>query len=97
MVKGIWSDIKSSFWYYLFTAQQCCRVVFKIALCVSNTRLHRVQQRVLNGDLSIDGNDVPSMKGASGRNGIGWMKNYFKVSCEVMPTTGMLHLSYNYT
>ena len=40
---------------------------------------------------------VPSMKGALGRNAIGWMKNYFKLNCEVMPTTGRLHLSDNYT
>ena len=37
------------------------------------------------------------MKGASGRNAIGWMKNDFKVNCDVMPTTGRLHLSDNYT
>ena len=97
MVKAIWSDIKISFEYYLFTAQQCCRVAFKISLCVSNMRLHRVQQRVLNGDLSSDGGVVPSMKGALVRNTIGWMKKYFKINCEVMPTTGRLHLSDNYT
>ena len=74
MVKDIFSNIKISFEYYLFPGRQCCRVAFKIALCVSNMRLHRVQQRILNGDLSIDGGDVPSMKGASGRNAIGWMK-----------------------
>ena len=46
MVKAIWSDIKISFEYCLFTAQQCWRVALKISLCVSNMRLHRVQQRV---------------------------------------------------
>ena len=97
MVKDILSNIKISFEYYLFYSQQCCRVAFKISLCVSNMRLHRVQQRVLNGDTCVDGGDVPSMKGASGRNAIGWMKNYFKLNCEVMPTTGRLHLSDNYT
>ena len=97
MVKDICSNIRISFEYYLFTGCQCCRVAFKIALCVSNMRLHRVQQRVLNGDLNIDGGDMPSMKGASGRNAIGWMKNYFKLNCEVMPTSGRLHLSDNYT
>ena len=35
--------IKVSFEYYIFPAQQICRVAFKIALCVSNMRLHRVQ------------------------------------------------------
>ena len=97
MLKDILSDIKISFEYYHFYGLQCCRVAFKISLCVSNLRLHRVQQRVINGDLSIDGGDVPSMKGASGRNAIGWMKNYFKLNCEVLPTTGRLHLSDNYT
>ena len=43
MVKAIWFDIKISFEYYLFDAQQCCRFTFKISLCVSNMRLHRVQ------------------------------------------------------
>ena len=97
MVKAIWSDIKISFEYYLLDAQQCCRVAFKISLCVSNMRLHRVQQRVLNGDLNSDGGSVPSMKGALGRNAIGWMKIYFNLNCEVMPTSGRLHLSDNYT
>ena len=91
------SDISISFEYYLFTARQCCRVAFKIALCVSNMRLHRVQQRVLNGKNPIEDDNLPSMKGASGRNAICWMKTYFKFNCEIMPTTGRLHLSNNYT
>ena len=37
------------------------------------------------------------MKGALGRNAIGWMKIYFNLNCEVMPTSGRLHLSDNYT
>ena len=36
MVKDILSDIKISFEYYLFVAQQCYRVALKISLCVSN-------------------------------------------------------------
>ena len=28
---------------------------------------------------------------------IGWMKIYFQFNCEVMPTTGRMHLSDNYT
>ena len=44
MVKDICSNIRISFEYYLFTGRQCCRVAFKIALCVSNMRLHRVQR-----------------------------------------------------
>ena len=91
------TDISMSFEYYLFTARQCCRVAFKIALCVSNMRLHRVQQRVLNGNNPVEDDNLPSMKGASGRNAITWMKTYFKFNCEIMPTTGRLHLSDNYT
>ena len=60
--------------------------------CVSNMRLHRVQQRVLNGDLNCNGGVVPSMKGALGRNAIGWMKICFNLNCEVMPTTDRLHI-----
>ena len=37
------------------------------------------------------------MKVASRRNVISWMKNHFKLNCEVMPTAGRLHLSDNYT
>ena len=55
-----------------------------------------MQQRVLNGDLSSDGDVVPRMKGALGRNAIGWMKSYFKLNYEVVATTGRLHLSDNY-
>ena len=79
MVSDISSDILISFEYYIFYAQQCCRVAFKFSLCVSNRRLHRVQQQVINGDLSIHCNNVPSMNGAARRHAIGWMKNYFKL------------------
>ena len=46
-----------------------------------------MQQRVLNGDLHKDGSDVPSMNGAYKRKAISWIKNYFKLNCEVMSTT----------
>ena len=39
--------IKVSFEYYIYHAQHICRVAFKIVLCVSNMRLHRVQQRLV--------------------------------------------------
>ena len=60
-------------------------------------RLHRVQQHVLNDDLNSDDDSVPSMKGALGRNAIGWMKIYFNLNYEVMPTSGRLHLCDNCT
>ena len=37
------------------------------------------------------------MKGAIGSHVIVWMKSYFQLNCEVMPTTGRMHLSDNYT
>ena len=89
--------INVSFEYYIFRAQQVCRIAFKIALCVSNMRLHRVQQRIVSGDQIINFKEVPSMKGAIGRHAMGWMKSYFKLNCEVMPTTGRMHLADNYT
>ena len=55
--------------------------------------LHKVQQRVINGDISINGNYVPSMKGATERIATLWMKNHFQLKCKVMPPTDQLHLS----
>ena len=65
MVSDKTSGISISFEYYLFMRQQCCKVAFKIALHVSNMRLHRVQLRVLN---------VLGMKGTTRRNVASWMK-----------------------
>ena len=59
-------------------------------------RLHKVQQEVLNGDFDIDCGIVPSIKDASRRNVVDWMNEYFKHNCDVMHTTGRLHLSDNY-
>ena len=97
MVSDKTSGIKVSFEYYIYHAQQICRVAFKIALCVSNMQLNRVQQRLLSGDQMLKRKEVPSMKGAIGRHAIGWMEIYFQFNCEVMPTTGRMHLSENYT
>ena len=91
------SGISISFEYYLFTVQQCSRVAFKIALRVSNMSLHRVQLRVLNGDSNIETDNAPNMKGTWGRNVASWMKSYFKLHCQVIPTTNRLHLYDNYT
>ena len=59
-------------------------------------RQNRVQQRLLSGDQMLKCKEVPSMKGAIERHVIGWMKFYFQFNCEVMPTTGRMHLSDNY-
>ena len=97
MVKDTSSSLSISFEYYNFLREQCCRSAFKIVFCVSNLRLQRVQQRVLHGDLVICSDNLPSMKGCKGRHAVGWMKHYFQLHCEVMPTTGRLHLSDNFT
>ena len=55
-----------------------------------------MQQEVLNGDFDIDCGIVPSIKDASRRNVVDWMNEYFKHNCDVMHTTGRLHLSDNY-
>ena len=88
MISNISTDISISFEYYIFDTQQCCKVPFKISLCVNNMRLHRVQQWVLHGDLFINNNNIPSMKSATRRHVVGLMKNYFKINSEVMPATG---------
>ena len=85
-----------SFVYYIYHAQPIYRVAFKIALCVSNMRLHRVQQRLLSRDHMLKCKEVLSIKGAIGRQAIGWMKIYFQFNYEVMPTTGRMHLFDNY-
>ena len=87
MVKDTSSSLSISFKYYNFLREQCCRAAFKIVFCVSNLRLQRVQQRVLHGDFIICSDDLPSMKGSKGRHVVIWMKNYFQLHCEVMPTT----------
>ena len=79
MESDLSTDISICFEYYLYSSQQCCRVAFKISLSVNNMRLDRVQQQVINGDLSIHCNNVPSMNGATRRNVIAWMKNFFKL------------------
>ena len=83
------SGVKVSFDYYIFHAQQLCRVAFKIALCVSNMQLHRVQQCLLSRDQMLNCKEVPSIKGA--------LKIYFQFNWEVMSTIGRMHLSDNYT
>ena len=38
-----------------------------------------------------------SGKGLVGHHAVNWSKKYFSLHCEVMPTTGRLHLLDNYT
>ena len=98
LIKDTSSRNKVSFDYYLNMNDRCCRQSFKIALGVGNMRLNRIQQRCLSSDWAWE---TPvgevSGRGLVGQNAITWMQNYFRFHCEVMPTTGRLHLSDNYT
>ncbi len=87
-----------SFEYYLNVNDRCCRKAFKIALGLGNLRLNRIQCRYISGD-TFENNSVVEIsgKGLVGQHAIYWMQNYFRMHCEVMPTTGRLHLADNYT
>ena len=43
------------------------------------------------------GDNTPGSKGLIGRNVIRWMEIYFSKQCDIMPTTGRIHLSYNFS
>ena len=94
------SSSRNTIWfdYYLNMTDKCCRQAFKIALGVGNMRLNRVQQCCLFGYSVYEtpAGEI-SGRGLVGQNAINWMQNYFRFHCEVMPTTGRLHLSDNYT
>ncbi|KAH7284934.1 hypothetical protein KP509_33G003100 [Ceratopteris richardii] len=90
------SVTRVGFEYFFTQGMPCCRAAFKIAMGVGNFRIHRVQQGFLNGDLILDTFHVGT-KGSVGRHAMNWMMNYFSLHCEVMPTTGRLHLSDNFT
>ena len=89
---------KVSFEYYINISDRCCRKAFKIAFGIGNMRLDRIHRRCLSGDAMVEsvGSDVSS-RGLVGQHAVIWMKNYFGMHCDVMPTTGRLHLSDNYT
>ena len=87
-----------SFEYYLTVNDRCCRKAFKIALGIGNLRLNRIHCRCLSGDAFFEDPYVEiSGKGLVGKHAVIWMQNYFRMHCEVMPTTGRLHLPDNYT
>ena len=83
--------------YYLTLTMKCCRVAFKIAYSIGNMRLQRIQHRVLNGWWVPLNNIESPYKGLIGRHVVRWMEIYFSKQCDVMPTTGRLHLSDNFT
>ena len=83
--------------YYLALRTKCCRVAFKIAHSIGNMRLQRIQLRLVKGSfIPFDMNSSGS-KGLIGRHSINWMEIYFSKQCDIMPTTGRLHLSDNFT
>ena len=87
-----------TFEYYINISERCCRKAFKIVLGVGNMRLNRIQRRCLSGDIVGDKQlDVVIGKGLVRQHAVTWMQNYFRLHCDVMPTTGRLHLSDNYT
>ena len=87
-----------TFEYYINISERCCRKAFKIVLGVGNMWLNRIQCRCLSRDIFVDKQlDVVTGKGLVGQHVVTWMQNYFRLHCDVMPTTGRLHLSDNYT
>ena len=98
LVQDSSSRDKVTFDYYLNVNDRCCRKAFKIALGIGNMRLNRIQHRCLYGDAILEHlNADYSGRGLVGQHAVNWLQNYFTLHCEVMPTTGRLHLSDNYT
>ena len=61
-------------------------------------RLNRINQHCQFGYAFPDiPSEEISERSLVGQNATNWMQNYFCLHCEVMPTTGRLHLSDNYT
>ena len=74
-----------------------CRVAFKISYSIDNMRLHRIQHRLVKGSWVPFNNKASVCKGLVGRHVVTWMEIYFSKQCDIMPTTGRLHLSDNFT
>ena len=60
-------------------------------------RLHRIQLRLVKGSWVPFDKNTTGYKGLIGRHVIRWMEIYFPKQCDIMPTTGRLHLSDNIT
>jgi hypothetical protein len=61
-------------------------------------RLHRIQHRCISGEGFVDNHSEDVVrKGLVGNHAVIWMQNYFRMHCEVMPTTDRLHLPDNYS
>ena len=83
--------------YYLALSIKSCQVAFKIAYSISNMRLQRIQTRLVKGSWVPFNNKVSGCKGLVGRHAGRWMEIYFSKQCDIMSTTGRLHLSDNFT
>ena len=83
--------------YYLTVSMKSCRVAFKIAYSVGSMRLERIQHRLLKVSWVPFNNKASICKGLLGGHVVTWMERYFSKQCDIMPTTGSLHLSDNFT
>ena len=83
--------------YYLTLSMKSCRVAFKIAYNIGSMRLERIQHQLLKGSWVSFNNKASICKGLLGRHVVTWMERYFSKQCDIMPTTGRLHLSDNFT
>ena len=63
--------------------------------CPNSTGLSR--SRLLSTSNDSFNNKVYGCKGLIGCNAGRWMEIYFSKQCDIMPTTGRLHLSDNFT
>ena len=73
------------------------RVSFKIAYSIGNMRLERIQHRLVKGSWVWFDNKASICNGLVGHHVVTWMERYFSKRCDIMPTTGRLHLSDNFT
>ena len=83
--------------YYLTLSMKSCRVAFKIAYSIGNMRLEKIQNPLVKVLWVPFNNKTSICKGLIGHHVITWMDKYFSKQCDIMPTTGRLHLSDNFT
>ena len=83
--------------YYLTLSTKYCRISFKIAYSIDNSRLYRIQQRLVNGSWVPFDKNICGSKGLIGLHAMRWMEIYFSKQCDVIPTIGRLHLLDNFT
>ena len=84
--------------YYLaLSTKSCLRVAFKLAYCIGNMRLQRIQHQLVKGSWVPFNNKACICKGLVGGYVVTWMEKYLSKQCDIMPTTARLHLSDNFT